>query len=148
MTEPVRPPAATKDQARFYTARTRTIGGRERGVSRSYDGRLDVKLSVPGEPVVGTNPEQLFAAGWSASFASAVRAAARKRRIALAGDVAIDAEVDSGDGGYFLRARLLVNIPGVDAETAEALLAEAETQCPYCKATRGAIRVAINLEAP
>ena len=148
MTEPAQSPAAAHGEKVLYTAKTRTTGGRERGVSRSCDGRLDIKLSVPGAPGAGTNPEQLLAAGWSACFESAIGDAARRRRITIPADVAIDAEVDlnTGDGGYFLRARLNVSIPGVDRETAKALLQEAEPYCPYSKATRGNIDVAIYLE--
>src|SRR5271154_3069063 len=85
-----------------YTAKTHTTGGRENGASRSSDGRLDIRLSTPGSARIGTNPEQLFAAGWSACFESAIALVARKRKIALTADVAIDAEVDLnlGDGGY------------------------------------------------
>ena len=77
------------------------MGGKT-GRSRSSDGRLDVKLSVPGSARIGTNPEQLFAAGWSACFESAIGLAARKHKIALPADLAIDAEVDlhSADRGY------------------------------------------------
>ena len=78
----------------MYTAKTHTTGGRENGVSRSSDGRLDVKLSVPGSPRIGANPEQLFAAGWSACFESAIGLAARKRKVTLT-EVVIDAEVDA-----------------------------------------------------
>jgi len=78
----------------MYTAKTHTTGGRENGVSRSSDGRLDVKLSVPGSPCIGANPEQLFAAGWSACFESAIGLAARKRKVTLT-EVVIDAEVDA-----------------------------------------------------
>src|SRR5580704_460505 len=94
-----------------YTAKTHTTGGRESGVSRSSDGRLDVRLSIPGSARIGTNPEQLLAAGWSACFESAIALAARKRKIALA-DLAIDAEVDLhlADGAYFLSARLNVRL--------------------------------------
>ena len=80
----------------IYTAKTHTIGGRENGVSRSSDGRLDVKISPPGSSRIGTNPEQLFAAGWSACFESAIGLAARERRVALT-EVVIDAEVDDVD---------------------------------------------------
>ena len=76
-----------------YTAKTHTTGGRERGESRSSDGRLEVQLALPGSPRVCTNPE-LFAAGWSACFESAISVAARKMRITLPADVAIDADVD------------------------------------------------------
>src|ERR1700682_5627633 len=108
----------------LYTAKTRTTGGRENGASRSSDGRLDVRLSTPGSARIGTNPEQLFAAGWSACFESAIALAARKKKIALPADLAIDAEVDLNlaDGGYFLRARLNINIPGVERGVAQALV--------------------------
>ena len=130
-----------------YTAKTRTTGGRENGASRSSDGRLDVRLSVPGSARIGTNPEQLFAAGWSACFESAIGLAARKRKIALPDAVVIDAEVDLhlADSGYFLSARLIVSMPGVERDIAQALVNEAEQICPYSKATRGNINVAINL---
>src|SRR6476660_10123395 len=94
----------------LYTARAHTTGGRD-GASRSSDGRLDVKLSSPGAPGNGTNPEQLFAAGWSACFMSAIGLAASQRKVSLPADRAIDAEVDLGtnDGGFVLRARLNVS---------------------------------------
>jgi lipoyl-dependent peroxiredoxin len=130
-----------------YTAKTHTTGGRENGASRSSDGRLDVRLSTPGAARIGTNPEQLFAVGWSACFESAIALAARKRKIALPADVTIDAEVDLNlaDGGYFLSVRLNVSLPGVEREVAQALIDEAHQICPYSKATRGNIHVAINL---
>jgi Ohr subfamily peroxiredoxin len=130
-----------------YTAKTHTTGGRENGAARSSDGRLDIRLSTPGAARIGANPEQLFAAGWSACFASAIALAARKRKLALPANVAIDAEVDLNlaDGGYFLRARLNVSLPGVAREVAKALLDEADQTCPYSKATRGNIDVAIRL---
>ena len=89
----------------IYTAKTHTTGGREHGASRSSDGSLDVKLSIPGSGRIGTNPEQLFAAGWSACFESAMGIAARKKRVTLPADLAIDAEVDlnQSNAGYFLR---------------------------------------------
>ena len=77
----------------LYTAKTHTTGGRENGVARSSDGRLDIKLSPPGAAGSGTNPEQLFAAGWSACFEGALGVAAHKMKIALPSDTAIDAEV-------------------------------------------------------
>jgi Ohr subfamily peroxiredoxin len=131
----------------LYTAKTHTTGGRENGIARSSDGRLDVRLSIPGSARIGTNPEQLFAAGWSACFESAIALAAHKRKIMLPADMTIDAEVDLhlGDGGYFLSARLNVSIPGVERETALALIGEAHEICPYSKATRGNIDVAIRL---
>src|SRR5881392_3375289 len=107
---------ATDDPGKvIYTAKTHTIGGRENGASRSSDGRLDVKLSTPGSSRIGTNPEQLFAAGWSACFESAIGLAARKRKVTLA-EVAVDAEVHlhlAGSDNYSLSARLNVGLPGV-----------------------------------
>lgn len=131
----------------LYTARTHTTGGREKGVARSSDGRLDVRLSVPGSDGVGTNPEQLFAAGWSACFEGAMGLAARKMKVAMPDDLAIDAEVDlcQQDGGYFLQARLNVSLPGVDREIGQALVDAAHQTCPYSKATRGNIDVVITL---
>ena len=147
MTQLAKTPAATKGEKLLYAAKTHTTGGREKGVSRSSDGRLDVKLSTPGAAGNGTNPEQLLAAGWSACFESAMGLAARKLKIALPDDFAIDAEVDLNlaEDGYFLRARLNVSVPGVERELAQALLDEADQTCPYSKATRGNIDVAINL---
>jgi len=102
----------TRKEKLIYTARTHTTGGRE-GESRSDDGRLQVKLDRPGTPGKGTNPEQLFAAGWSACFEGAMGVAARKRRIALPPETSLDAEVDlySGDGVYTLAARLTIPYP-------------------------------------
>jgi lipoyl-dependent peroxiredoxin len=136
----------TKIEKVLYTGKTRTYGGRE-GASRSDDGRLDIKLSSPGSTGNGTNPEQLFAAGWSACFIGAIGAAAAKRKIALAKDLAVDAEVDLGKAtdGYLLQARLNVSLPGIDAATAQALVDEAHQTCPYSKATRGNIDVTIAL---
>ena len=136
---------ATLDKV-LYTAKTHTTGGRD-GASRTSDGRLDVKLSTPGTSAAGTNPEQLFAAGWSACFMSAVGLAAAQRKIALPADRAIDAEVDLGtnEGGYLLRARLNVSLPGVQPKVAQGLVDAAHQLCPYSKATRGNIDVTINL---
>jgi Ohr subfamily peroxiredoxin len=130
----------------LYTAKTHTIGGRE-GASRSSDGRLEVKLSRPGTAGNGTNPEQLFAAGWSACFEGAMGLAALKRKVSLPADLAIDAEVDLGTtgGGYLLQARLNVSLPGVERELAQALVDDAHQTCPYSKATRGNIDVEIKL---
>ena len=131
----------------IYTAKTHTTGGRENGASRSSDGRLDVKISPPGASRAGTNPEQLFAAGWSACFESAIGLAARKRRVMLA-EVFIDAEVHlhlAGSDNYSLSARLNVGLPGVARDLAEQLVKDAEQLCPYSKATRGNIDVAINV---
>src|SRR3546814_4950000 len=86
----------------LYTAKVHTTGGRERGVARSCDGNLDIRLSTPGAGGSGSNPEQLLAAGWSACFEGAIDLAARKNRITLPADLAIDAEIDLNlsDDGY------------------------------------------------
>jgi osmotically inducible protein OsmC len=130
-----------------YTGKTHTTGGREHGVAKSSDGHLDIKLSTPGTNGVGTNPEQLFAAGWSACFEGAMGIGARKMRITLPEDTAIDAEVDlcSDKGEYSLQARLNVSLPGLDRETAKKLVEYAEQNCPYSKAIRGNVNVEINL---
>ena len=137
----------TKSDKLLYTARTRTTGGREDGVSRSSDGRLDVKLSPPGAAGIGTNPEQLFAAGWSACFEGAIEIVARKRKVDLPRKFAIDAEVDLilSEGAYSLRARLNVSLPGLDREIARDLVNEAHQTCPYSKAVRGNLDVTIEL---
>ena len=131
----------------LYTAKTHTTGGRDNGASRSSDGRLDIRLATPGATRIGTNPEQLFAAGWSACFESAIGLVARQMKITLPADLAIDAEVDLnlGDSGYFLGARLNVSLPGVERDVALSLVNEAHQTCPYSKATRDNIDVVINL---
>ena len=138
MTEPVKV---------LYTAKAHTTGGREGGGSRTSDGRLDVKLSVPGTPGNGTNPEQLFAVGWSACFLSAIKVVASKMKVKLPPEMAIDSEVDlcAGDDGYFLQARLNVSLPGLERQVAQSILDLAHQTCPYSKATRGNIDVVINL---
>jgi osmotically inducible protein OsmC len=130
----------------LYTAKTHTTGGRE-GESRSSDGRLAVKLSLPGTPGSGTNPEQLFAAGWSACFEGAMGGAARKMKVALPPDVAIDAEIDLcvTDGEYSLEARLAVSVPGLPRDVAQAVVDAAERTCPYSKAIRGNVPFSITL---
>jgi len=136
----------TRIEKVLYTAKTRTTGGRD-GASRSSDDRLDIKLSPPGSSGAGTNPEQLFAAGWSACFIGAIGLAAGKRKIALPAGLAVDAEVDLGttDGAYFLQARLNVSLPGLDPQLARELVEEAHNTCPYSKATRGNIDVTLNV---
>ena len=130
----------------LYTAKTHTTGGRDKGVARSSDGHLEVRLSLPGSGGTGTNPEQLFAAGWSTCFLSALKIVAGKKKVTLS-DVAIDAEVDLGtaQGGYVLAARLNVSLPGVEREVAQALVEEADKLCPYSNAIRGNIEVAYNV---
>ena len=131
----------------LYTAKAHTTGGREGGASRTSDGRLDVKLSVPGTPGNGTNPEQLFGVGWSACFLSAIKVVAAKMKLRLPPDMAIDPEVDlcMGDDGYSLQARLNVSLPGLERQVAQSILDGAHQTCPYSKATRGNVDVAINL---
>jgi lipoyl-dependent peroxiredoxin len=132
----------------LYTAKTHTTGGRDGGASRTDDGRLDVRFTLPGTPGTGTNPEQLFAAGWSTCFIGAIKRVAGQKKVALPADVAIDAEVDLGvthDVHLGLSARLNVSLPGVDPEVAKALVDEAHQTCPYSRATRGNIEVAIKL---
>jgi len=130
----------------LYTGKTHTTGGRD-GSAQSSDGRLDVKLSSPGSSGAGTNPEQLFAAGWSACFIGAMGLAAGKLKIKLPADLAVDAEVDlcNADGAYFLQARLNVSVPGLAPEVVQTLVESAHQTCPYSKATRGNIDVVINL---
>jgi Ohr subfamily peroxiredoxin len=130
----------------LYTGKTHTTGGRD-GSAQSSDGRLDVKLSSPGSSGAGTNPEQLFAAGWSACFIGAMGLAAGKMKIKLPADLAVDTEVDlcNADGAYFLQARLNVSVPGLAPEVVQTLVESAHQTCPYSKATRGNIDVVINL---
>jgi osmotically inducible protein OsmC len=131
----------------LYTAKTHTTGGRDGGASRTSDGRLDVKLSTPGTAGTGTNPEQLFAAGWSACFLSAIKIVALRMKVKLPADPSIDAEVDLGTnaGAYLIRGRLNVSLPGLDREVAQALVDGADQTCPYSKAVRGNIDVTIKL---
>ena len=130
----------------LYTAKAHTTGGRA-GMSRSSDGRLEVTLSRPGSPGTGTNPEQLFAAGWSACFESAMEFAARNMKITLPADHAVDAEIDLGpEGGAFsLAARLYVSLPGMERVTAQRLVDAAHQVCPYSRATHGNIAVETTL---
>ena len=127
----------------LFTAKVHTIGGRDGGASLSSDGRLNIKHSIPGTPGTGTNPEQLFAAGWSACFEGAMGIAARKMKISMPAGMAIDAEVDLCliADAYFLRGRLNVGLPGLEPEVARELIESGHRTCPYSKATRGDIRI-------
>jgi osmotically inducible protein OsmC len=131
----------------YYTAQTHTTGGREHGISRSSDGNLDIRLNTPGTGGAGTNPEQLFAAGWSACFEGALGIAAGKQPVELPADTAIDAEVDLAlkEGGFVLQARLNVSLPGLDRELARSLVEAASGICPYSKAIKGNIAVEYNV---
>ena len=130
----------------LYTGRTHTTGGRG-GAARSDDGRLDVTLTRFGTVGPGTNPEQLFAAGWSACFMGAMARAAQVQGVRLPADLAVDAEVDLVEGidGFKLAARLQVHVPGVPRDTALAIVEAAHQLCPYSKATRGNIQVALSV---
>ena len=130
----------------LYTAKAHTTGGRD-GASKTSDGRLDVTLSSPGTSGTGTNPEQLFAAGYSACFVGAMKAVAGKMKVTLPADLSIDAEVDLGPipNAYGIAARLNVNLPGMDRTAAQALIDAAHQVCPYSNATRGNIDVTITL---
>jgi Ohr subfamily peroxiredoxin len=135
------------DAKTLYTARTHTTGARENGRARSSDGQLDIRLSTPGTDRPGTNPEQLFAAGWSACFEGAMGIAARRMKVSLPSELAIDAEVDLclNDGEYFLRARLDVSVPDIDRNVAQSLVDAAHRTCPYSKAVRGNVDVTVKL---
>lgn len=130
----------------LYTGKVHVAGGRE-GAARSVDGRLDIKLSTPGGPGPGTNPEQLLAAGWSACFEGAIAIAAKQMKLTLPEAPSIDAEIDLNldDDGYALAARLNVALPGLPRDMAQALVEAAHRTCPYSKALAGNIDVAINL---
>jgi Ohr subfamily peroxiredoxin len=131
----------------LFSAKVHTTGGRDGGDSLSSDGRLDIKHSIPGTPGNGTNPEQMFAAGWSACFQGAMGIAARKMKISMPAGMAIDAEVDLclSNDAYFLRGRLDVSLPGLEPDVARELIESGHRTCPYSKATRGNIDVLINL---
>ena len=131
----------------LYTAKAHTTSGREGGASRTSDGRLEVKLTVPGTPGNGTNPEQLFAVGWSACFLSAIKHVGAQMKVRIPPDLAVDPEVDlfMGEDGFFLKARLNVSLPGLAREVAQSVVDAAHQTCPYSKATRGNIEVATNI---
>lgn len=139
-------PTSTSPQNVLYTANVHTTGGRD-GRSRSDDGRLDIQLSSPGSSGAGTNPEQLFAAGWSACFEGAMQLAARRQKIKLPDNVAVDAQVDLclAEGNYFLQARLKISVPGLDRAVVQALVDAAHHTCPYSKLSRNNIHVEITL---
>jgi Ohr subfamily peroxiredoxin len=130
----------------LYTARAHTTGGRD-GAARSDDGRLEVALSSPGGAGTGTNPEQLFAVGYSACFIGALKAVAARQKLALPQDVAIDAEVDLGTipNAYGIAVRLHVRLPGMDRAQARSLVDAAHQVCPYSNATRGNIDVTLTV---
>lgn len=126
----------------LYTAKTHTTGGREGNV-KSNDGRLDILLAPPGTNKTGTNPEQLFAAGWSACYIGALGLAAKKMGMVLPRETFIDAEIDlcMSDDAYFLEARLQVNLPDIEKDLARELVGLAHQICPYSKAINRNINV-------
>ena len=129
----------------LYTAKTHATGGRD-GQGRSDDGRIEVKLSPPGQGT-GTNPEQLFGVGYSACFLGAMKAVAPKLKATVPADTSIAAEVDLGPTslGYGIAVRLNITLPGMERAAAEQLVAEAHKVCPYSNATRGNIDVQIKV---
>ncbi|MHC8290407.1 organic hydroperoxide resistance protein [Pseudomonas sp. XS1P51] len=127
----------------LYTAKTHTIGGRT-GSGKSSDGEVDVKLSSPGSGKPGTNPEQLFAVGYSACFIGAMQVAAGKLKVKLPEDTSVDAEVDLGkisDGNFQLAVRLNINLPGLEGDVKRQLAEAAHEICPYSRMTRGHVSV-------
>jgi Ohr subfamily peroxiredoxin len=133
----------------LYTARVHTTGGRN-GRSTSDDKLLDVALALPpsmGGAGAATNPEQLFAAGYSACYMGALRFHAGARKIAFPADASVDAECDVGPAGagFGLAVRMKVSLPGLDRETAQSLVDAAHETCPYSRAVRGNIAVELTL---
>jgi Ohr subfamily peroxiredoxin len=134
----------------LYTAHATSTGGRA-GTSKSDDGRLELNLSTPkelgGDGGQGTNPEQLFAAGYSACFIGAMKAVAAKQKINLPADVSISADVGIGPipNGFGIQVAMRISVPGMDKAAAEQLVAAAHTVCPYSNATRGNIDVSLTV---
>ncbi|MCX5519212.1 organic hydroperoxide resistance protein [Kaistia defluvii] len=138
----------------LYAASATTTGGGRDGRSTSSDGRLDLQLSVPkvlgGNDGPGTNPEQLFAAGYSACFLSALRFVAGKEKAKLPDGTSVTAEVGIGpraDGtGFGLDVAIVVALPGFDQAQADDLVAKAHVVCPYSEATRANLDVRVSVE--
>lgn len=134
----------------LYRATATSTGGRD-GRSVSSDGVLDVKLTTPkelgGAGGTGTNPEQLFAAGYSACFIGAMKFVAGREKIALPAETSIEAIVGIGQipNGFGIEAELRVSIPGMERAQAEAIVAKAHQVCPYSNATRGNIDVTLTV---
>jgi osmotically inducible protein OsmC len=137
----------------LYTAQATSTGGRA-GTTKSSDGRISLNLSTPkglgGDDGPGTNPEQLFAAGYSACFIGAIKAVAARQKIALPAEVSNTAEVSIGPmvgkaGAFSVDVSMTISIPGMDRAAAEALVKAAHEVCPYSNATRGNINVAITV---
>jgi Ohr subfamily peroxiredoxin len=137
----------------LYTARATSTGGRT-GTTASSDGKINLQLSTPkglgGDDGPGTNPEQLFASGYSACFIGAMKAVARMQKIALPAEVSITADVSIGPmsgkpGAFGIGVALAVSVPGMDKAAVEALVKAAHEVCPYSNATRGNIDVALSV---
>ncbi len=134
----------------LYTAHATSTGGRT-GTSKTDDGRLSLTLSTPkelgGDGGAGTNPEQLFAAGYSACFIGAMKAVAAKQKISLPAEVSISADVGIGPipAGFGIQVAMRISVPGMDKAAAEALVAAAHQVCPYSNATRGNIDVTLTV---
>lgn len=134
----------------LYTATATATGGRE-GQATSSDGALDVKLSTPralgGAGGSGTNPEQLFAAGYSACFLGALKFVAGKQKIALPADTTVTGEVGIGPlpTGFGIAATLTIRVPGLPRDQVESLVEQAHIVCPYSNATRGNIDVTLTV---
>jgi len=133
----------------LYTAKAHTTGGRD-GRSVTDDGLLDVKLAPPkalGGAGGATNPEQLFAAGYSACYLSALKHVAGMKKVSIPADAAVDAEVDIGPiaQGFGLAVRLVISLPGLERAVAQDLVDTAHQVCPYSNATRGNIAVDLRL---
>lgn len=132
----------------LYTAKVHTVGGREHGAARSDDGHLDVKLSPPGSGGAGTNPEQMFAGGWSACFESAMGIVAKKLKVALPPETAIDAEIDlclTNGTAFSLDARMHVYLPGLTKAVAQELVDLSHDTCPYSKAIKGNVAYKVSI---
>ncbi|MBX3602646.1 MAG: organic hydroperoxide resistance protein [Rubrivivax sp.] len=136
----------------LYTATATSTGGRT-GSTKSSDGRVSLQLSTPkelgGDGGPGTNPEQLFASGYSACFIGAMKAVAAKQKISLPADVSITADVAIGPmtgkpGAFGIAVKMAVSVPGMDRAALEALVATAHEVCPYSNATRGNIDVSFS----
>lgn len=134
----------------LYTAKAQSTGGRE-GSSKTDDGRLNLTLSTPkelgGMGKEGTNPEQLFAAGWSACFLGALKFVAGQAKVAIPPETTVDAKIGIGQipTGFGIEGELTIHIPGLDLEAAQALVDKAHIVCPYSNATRGNIEVKLNV---
>lgn len=134
----------------LYTASATSVGGRE-GRSTSSDNALDVQLSTPkelgGGGGPGTNPEQLFAAGYSACFLGALKLVSGKQKVSLPESTSITAEIGIGPipTGFGIEAKLTISAPGVDRDTLQGLVDDAHIVCPYSNATRGNIDVTLAL---